>query len=217
MHADHATDTPSTLSTRLREATAVVHEEAEHRGFVTALMSGELSLGDYRLYLAQLEPVYRAMESRMPQAGDPAFLADRALDRADAIRADLDALGGTAGVPILPATHAYVARVLAVRDDAPAFTAHHYTRYLGDVSGGQVIATMLKRHYGAGDEHVSFYDFASAGGPVPIRRAYRAALDAMPWGAEAEARLVDEAKAAFALNAGIFDALWAVTSARDAA
>lgn len=216
MHVDR-TDAPSTLSTRLREATSQVHEEAEHRGFVTALMSGELGLDDYRLYLAQLEPVYRAMESRMPRAGDPAFLSDRNLDRSDAIRADLEALGGTAGVPILSATEAYVARVLAVRDDAPAFTAHHYTRYLGDISGGQVIATMLTRHYGAADEHVSFYDFASAGGPVPIRRAYRAALDAMPWGEAEEQRLVEEARLAFQLNAGIFDALWAVTQARDAA
>ena len=208
---------PSTLAARLREATAQVHEDAEHRGFVTALMGGDLGLDEYRLYLAQLEHVYRAMESRRPQPGDPAFLGDRGLDRADAIRADLLALGGTDDLPVLQATEAYVARVQAVHGDAPAFAAHHYTRYLGDVSGGQVIATMLRRHYGAGDEHVTFYYFSSAGGPVPIRRAYRAALDAVAWDAEEERRLVEEARLAFALNAALFDALWAVTQQRPAA
>jgi heme oxygenase (biliverdin-producing, ferredoxin) len=59
------------------------------------------------------------------------------------------------------------------------YVAHHYTRYLGDLSGGQVIGAMIERHYGATPEQLTFFSFEGIEKPVPYKREYRTALDAL--------------------------------------
>jgi hypothetical protein len=47
---------------------------------------------------------------------------------------------------------------------APLLLAHAYVRYLGDLSGGQIIGDRIKRAYGLKDkEGIAFYDFSSKG------------------------------------------------------
>lgn len=202
----------------LREATEAQHCAAESRPFMTALMGGELDLAAYTLYLAQFARIYAALESRAVRPSDPAVLQDRRLDRASAIDADLAALGASdwrERIPALPATVAYAEhlRVLA-RDEPIRLVAHHYTRYLGDLSGGQVMATMLRRHYGATEEQLSFFRFDDLGALVPYKRGYRDALDAMELDAAERDVLVSEARAAFDANTAVFDDLGAATSVR---
>ncbi|SEJ52458.1 heme oxygenase (biliverdin-producing) [Demequina mangrovi] len=206
-------ESPDGLASRLRDATAPEHRDTENRGFITRLMGGELDLAAYVRYLAQYTHVYRALEARAAQPGDPGFLADEALRRVPSMESDLVALGAAdweAAHAPLPATQAYVDHLHAIAaQDVPRYVAHHYTRYLGDLSGGQAIAKLVARHYGATDAQLGFYRFEEIDSPVRYKRAYREQLDALDLDAEQEAVLIAEAKSAFHLNGAIFDALGA--------
>lgn len=203
-------ETPGGLAYLLRTATAEQHQHAETRSFVTKLMGGELDLAGYVAYLAQLAYVYEALESRDTSA-DPAPVNDRALDRFTAIESDLVALGAAdwrETHPALPATAAYAARLFELKDGPlPEYIAHHYTRYLGDLSGGQAIGAMIARHYGATAEQLAFYRFDGIEKPVIYKRAYREALDALELTDEQRDAAVAEARAAFDYNAAVFDEL----------
>lgn len=196
---------------RLREATSTEHRDTETRGFITRLMGGELDMEAYTRYLAQYAYVYRALESRETQAGDPDFIADAALPRLAAIESDLANLGAAdweATHPALPATQDYVDHLESIDDsDVPRYLAHHYTRYLGDLSGGQAIAKLVARHYGATEDQLAFYRFDLIDSPVRYKRAYREELDQLDFSEAQEAALIAEAKAAFGFNAAIFEAL----------
>ncbi|WP_395242759.1 heme oxygenase (biliverdin-producing) [Agromyces sp. MMS24-K17] len=201
---------PLDVAALVRAASADDHRAAETRGFITALMGGELSLDDYTRYLAQFAWVYEALESRGSRAGDPEVF-DPALARLAAIEADLDALGASdwrETHPALPATAAYAAHLRAVADDDVRYLAHHYTRYLGDLSGGQAIAALVARHYGATPEQLGFYRFdLGEDGPVRYKRKYRAAMNALALQPTEVDRLVAEVRESFRYNSAIFEAL----------
>ncbi len=200
------------LSDALRSATMAQHQHAETRPFVASLMGGELSLADYVRYLGQFAHVYEALESRAVPA-DPSPIADPRLARLAAIEADLAALGVAdrhTAHPALPATAAYVARLREVAQGGAAeYLAHHYTRYLGDLSGGQAIGAMIARHYGATPEQLAFFRFEDIEKPVLYKREYRAAMDAIEFSEAERAAAVAEARRAFDFNAAIFDELGA--------
>ncbi|WP_062208439.1 heme oxygenase (biliverdin-producing) [Demequina oxidasica] len=201
------------IAERVRNATAMEHKDTESRSFITQLMSGELSLDHYVTYLAQYAYVYRALESRAAQPGDPDFVNDPALNRAASIESDLVALGAPdweSAHPALPATAAYVARLHQIgADDLPCYVAHHYTRYLGDMSGGQAISKLVARHYGATADQLAFYDFADVPSTVQYKRDYRDQLDALPFNEDQIDAMIAEAKSAFVYNGDIFNALGA--------
>ncbi len=173
-------------------------------------MGGELSLGDYVRYLAQFGYVYEALESR-DRPEDPEILRDARLVRLPAIESDLRALGAAdwrERRPPLPATVAYVARLREVASGGvPEYVAHHYTRYLGDLSGGQAIGAMIARHYGATPDQLAFSRFDGIEKPVVYKREYREALDALGLSEDERAATVAEARRAFEYNAAIFDEL----------
>lgn len=206
-------DAPSALgrAARLRAATAPQHRDAEHRSFITKLMGGELSIDAYVAYLAQYAYVYEALESREPRASDPEVLHRGGLARFDAICADLAALGAPRWRDVHPAldqTQAYVDHILGIDGaDVARYLAHHYTRYLGDLSGGQAIAALVARHYGAVEDQLTFYRFDEIDNHVAFKRAYRDALDGLDFDDAQDRALVSEAQAAFGFNAAIFDAL----------
>lgn len=193
----------------VREASRPAHQSAERRDFVTQLMGGELSLEAYVRYLAQYAWVYEALEGRTPRADEPS-LFDRRLDRFARIEQDLQALGVSdwrQQHAMLPATATYVEHLQTVRDDDVRYLAHHYTRYLGDLSGGQAIAALVARHYGASSEQLGFYDFTELGSPVHYKDEYRANMNSLGLSPEQIDVLVDEVACAFALNSAIFDEL----------
>jgi heme oxygenase len=215
MLTDHPTDAalidaPPALSDLLRTATMSQHQRAETRPFIARLMGGELSIDAYVRYLAQYAYVYEALESR-DQPDDPDFLRDPALDRFASIEHDLATLGAgdwRSTHPALPETAAYAARLREVAAGRPAeYVSHHYTRYLGDLSGGQAIGAMIARHYGATPDQLTVFAFDQIEKPVIYKREYREALDALTLDVEERAAAVTEANRAFDYNAAVFDAL----------
>jgi len=204
------------LSARLRDETADVHDAAERSRFMTALLNddGPLAVDAYVRLLSQYLPIYRALEAAAAtHRADPvvAELAHPGLDRAGAIAADLAALGSSADESaafVTDATRAYVARIETASDRPSGFVAHHYVRYLGDLSGGQIIRRILRRRLGHEDDRaLSFYVFDQIDNGVQFKKAYRERLDTAPW-SDAEAdHLVIEARAAFELNLAVFESL----------
>jgi heme oxygenase len=86
------------------------------------------------------------------------------------------------------------------------YVAHHYTRYLGDLSGGQIVRDKAERTWGfdrKGDG-VRFYVFERIPNPAAFKRSYRQRLDAIPADDLERQRIVTECKRAFALNTAVF-------------
>lgn len=208
-----AADTTLDVAALIRAASADDHWATESRGFITRLMGGELSLADYTRYLAQFGWVYEALESRADTGPD---VFDPRLRRLPRIESDLGALGAAdwrERLPALPATAAYARRLRALVDSdddmdrTVRYLAHHYARYLGDLSGGQAIAALVARHYGATPEQLSFYDFSDLGSVVNAKRDYRERMNALRLDAAAVEALTAEVRVAFAHNGAIFDEL----------
>ena len=197
-----ATTPIGTLSAELRQATSEVHERAHHSAYMTELLAGALPLDAYTLLAEQYGAIYTALEAASDAMADHPVAGPFVIDelrRLPALHDDLDALGS--GVPrILPSTTRYVERLRTAATDPERFVAHHYTRYLGDLAGGQVVGKLLTRTYGLSGGGVRFYDFSALGAPPRFRARYRGLLDAAPWDAEARGRVVAEAVLAFELN-----------------
>ncbi|MGP3924160.1 biliverdin-producing heme oxygenase [Streptomyces sp. 8N616] len=206
---------PTPFSTQIRTASHEAHTEAENSTFMSDLLGGRLGVEAYARYTEQLWFVYRALEDSAEHlAGDPVagpFLLPELL-RVESLERDLGHLHGgradwSAGLRPLPATAAYASRITEVARDWPAgYVAHHYTRYLGDLSGGQIIRSTAEKSWGferKGDG-VRFYVFAGIGNPAAFKREYRALLDALPLDDLEKQRVVEECKRAFALNTAVF-------------
>lgn len=201
----------SPLSTAMREGSMAEHEAAEHSSFMTELMGGKLVEQAYADYLVRYREVYAALETAIrSRLDDPAVAAvhDPALERLAAIDADLDHWApGVARTTDSPAAAAYRAALEAATSWGPLLVAHHYTRYLGDLSGGQAIGRILDRTYGLDGAGIAFYDFAEIPKPKPYKDAYRARLDDLVLSADEKQRVVDEVKVAFRLNQAVFTEL----------
>lgn len=201
------TTIPAPLSKALHDSTMVAHEKAEHATFITRLMNGEGTAHGLVALLRQSLPVYEALEDECRKIGpDPriAAILDPQLDRTESLRADLEthAQAGRTYDLILPATRAYVAELRAYSGNAAALIGHHYVRYLGDLSGGQIIKTMVRRHYGL-EEGLAFYEF-DLPKPKVYKDNYRDALNSLPLSEQDRQEALDAATRAFELNHQIF-------------
>ena len=195
------------LSKALHDSTMAAHDQAENASFITRLMSGEGTVDGLVALLRQSLPVYEALETACRGAGDDPRLAailDPRLDRTNALRADLEthAAQGRSCDVVVPAVNVYVDELRACTSDPAALIGHHYVRYLGDLSGGQIIKTMVRRHYGV-EDGLSFYEF-EIDKPKVYKDEYRAALDALPLSESDREAALAAATRAFELNHQIF-------------
>lgn len=213
---DSAITQRPTFSTLIRTASHEQHTEAESSTFMSDLLGGRLDVSAYARYTEQLWFVYRALEDGAhtlredPVAGP--FIRPE-LARVAELERDLAHLRGPdwrAGLTALPATKTYAARVEECARTWPGgYVAHHYTRYLGDLSGGQIIRGKAEKTWGfdrKGDG-VRFYVFEGIANPAAFKRSYRELLDGLDTVVPDELekqRIVDECKFAFDLNTAVF-------------
>lgn len=215
-------ETAPTLSTLLRDGTRADHTAAETEPFIENLMAGRLDRAAYADLAAQQLTVYEALEeasARMRGDSRGATLIFEALTRVPAIIRDLTFLYGPAWrdeIHIRPATREYADRIRRIGSSLPHYAAHAYTRYLGDLSGGQVVKRMLERHYGLDGEGLSFYTFGQIPKAKVFKDTYRERLDGLELsGPEIDTTLA-EAQLAFRLNRAVFAALAESHPARSA-
>lgn len=201
------------LSAAVRDGSRAVHEAAEGSAFLGELLGGRIGEAGYAAYLRRLRPVYAALETTAREQRDDPLVAavhDPALERLAALDADL--AHWAPGEPVVcdsPAATAYAERVAASRSWGGLLLAHHYTRYLGDLSGGRAIGRVLDRHFSLGGRGLAFYDFPAVPRVKPYKDAYRARLDALDLSAAASARVVAEVRVAFGLNRALLEELGA--------
>ncbi|SMD26845.1 biliverdin-producing heme oxygenase [Kibdelosporangium aridum] len=201
-----------TFSETLRAATMPAHEQANHSPYISALLGGELSVDAFGQLASQLYFVYSALEDTAeamrddPIAGKFVFSE---LNRRDALREDMAYYFGPAWESVvepLPATTEYCARIRSVSWSGE-FVAHHYTRYLGDIAGGQVIRHRLRKLHGVEGPGSMFYVFDQIPSAPKFRDNYRALLNSAPWDAEERKRVIVESLRAYELNVAVFAAL----------
>ncbi len=209
------------FSQALRERTWSGHGESEGAGFMHDLMTGKGTRDDYVALVAQHYFVYEALESAAARFAADAeaqpFLSEQ-LTRMPALEADLEFLLGADGkrqITPLPTTERYVARIREIEAEgwAGGFVAHHYTRYLGDLSGGQAIGRLMKRHFGFETNGILFYLFDQIADPKAFKETYRDQLDAVAWDSEERERVIDEVLYAYRLNTELFEDLTRAKSA----
>ncbi|MDT3398746.1 biliverdin-producing heme oxygenase [Streptomyces sp. B1866] len=208
-------ESPAPFSTLLRTASQDLHTEANSSPFMSDMLGGRLGVAAYRRYTEQLWFVYRALEApddRARLSADPVAgpLLRPELARTEQLERDLAHLGGPdwrAGLTPLPTTAAYASRIAECARTWPGgYVAHHYTRYLGDLSGGQIVRDSAEKTWGFArkGDGVRFYVFADIANPAAFKREYRALLDALPVDDLEKQRVVDECRRAFKLNTALF-------------
>jgi heme oxygenase len=199
------------FSLALRERTRGGHSASEGANFMDDLMTGKGSRDDYISLVAQHYFIYAALEAaaeKMKDDADAAAFITPQLTRLPALEADLRFLLGDdwrSMIAPLPTTTRYVDRIETVAATwSGGFIAHHYTRYLGDLSGGQIIRTLMQRQFGFETNGVGFYLFDQIAKPKEFKDVYRAQLDAVTWSEEERERVIDEVMVAYRFNTELF-------------
>ena len=209
------------FSQALRERTRGGHSASEGANFMDDLMKGKGTRDDYIALVAQHYFIYEALEAAAAVMVDDAvasqFISPQ-LTRLPALEADLLFLLGPdwrAAIAPLPTTERYVARIheIAAEGWSGGFVAHHYTRYLGDLSGGQIIRTLMQRQFGFETNGVGFYLFDQIAKPKEFKETYREQLDAVDWTPEEQERVIDEVLLAYSFNTDLFTDLAAAKAA----
>lgn len=194
---------------RLKAETAGIHKAAESRPFIRHLMSGSLNRRAYARYVQALAPIYVALESCMRRSAHSTveIFDHRELDRSERMRADLSLFGLPPTGQELASTRRYCTVIEESESSPHRLLAHHYTRLLGDMAGGQAIAQLMQRHYDISPELMSFYDFSGLGDIHHYRKQYKTLLDLLPWSPVEQAEFIAESELAYQLNISLFDEL----------
>lgn len=210
------------LSAQLRAGTKAMHVVAERSGIMRPLLRERaISPAAYAALLASLHAIYAALEGELDRHAThpdvaPVYFPD--LARTARLAADLAIHRGHPADAAAPSaaptavTYAEHLRWLGATDPG-RLVAHCYVRYLGDLSGGQLLAPVVAAALGhvadggAPADGFAFYDFSALDDVDAFKRRYRAALDSLAPSAARTEQLVAEANHAFALHARIFDEL----------
>jgi heme oxygenase len=104
------------------------------------------------------------------------------------------------------AGQAYVERIREISATAPELLiSHSYTRYIGDLSGGQILkgiaVTAMNLSDGVGTD---FYEFPGISDEKAFKNNYRQSLDSLDLDDATCDRIVEEANAAFGMNMKLF-------------
>ena len=188
---------------------------AENVNFIKSFLGGVIDKSSYIEMLSKLYFVYEAIEKAMEKNKDHAYIKPiyfPQLNRTESLKKDLDFHYGDnwlEGITLSPATKAYVDRITQIGQEKPELlVAHAYTRYLGDLSGGQILKKIAQRGMGLkGSEGLAFYEFEEINDESQFKIDYKAALDSLPIKENEAPQIIAEANVAFTLNMNIFSEL----------
>ena len=205
----------SHLATKLREGTKKAHTMAENVGFVKCFLKGVVEKTSYRKLVSNLYFVYSAIEEEMERHHNHPVISKihfSELNRKDSLEKDLYYYYGAnwqEQITPSPAAQAYVQRIHEIANTAPALlVAHSYTRYLGDLSGGQILKGITQRGMNLSNgEGTAFYEFDDISDEKAFKDMYRQAMNDLPIDDAAAERIVEEANAAFGMNMAMFNEL----------
>jgi len=205
----------SNLATKLREGTKKAHTMAENVGFVKCFLKGVVEKNSYRKLVANFYFVYSAMEEEMERHQQHPILSKidfQQLNRKRSLEQDLQFYYGAnwrEQVDLSPAGKEYVQRIREISASEPEMLiAHSYTRYLGDLSGGQILKGIAQRAMNLSEgQGTAFYEFKDIPDEKQFKATYRQAMNELPIDEATADRIVDEANAAFGMNMKLFQEL----------
>ncbi len=205
----------SNLAVKLREGTKTSHTMAENVGFIKCFLKGTVEKTSYRTLVANLYFVYSAIEAELERLKDHPIVSQiyfPQLNRQQSLERDLAYYYGVNWrdqVAPSPAAKAYVQRIHEIGETAPELlVAHSYTRYLGDLSGGQILKGIAVRGMNLSEgEGTAFYTFDEIPDEKAFKANYRQAMNDLDVDEASAQRIVDEANAAFGMNMHMFQEL----------
>ncbi|KAG8514084.1 Heme oxygenase 1, partial [Galemys pyrenaicus] len=208
---------PQDLSEALKEATKEVHTQAENAEFMKNFQKGQVTREGFKLVMASLYHIYVALEEEIERNKEnpvytPLYFPEE-LHRRAALEQDMAfwyGPGWEKAVPCTQATRSYVQRLHEVgRREPELLVAHAYTRYLGDLSGGQVLKKIAQKALDlpSSGEGVAFFTFPNIESATKFKQLYRSRMNALEMTPEVRRRVIEEAKTAFLLNIRMFEEL----------
>ena len=203
------------LASELKTGTKRSHTAAENTKFVGSFLRGVISEENYRTLIKDFYFVYSALEEEMERLDDDEFLKPihfKELNRLNALKMDLRYYYGPNWMMEIKPSEAciqYTERIHEVADKDPyLLVGHHYTRYLGDLSGGQILKGIAEKALDLPkNEGLHFYDFPKIDDKKEFKTKYRAALDGLTTDSSKINDIIAEANYAFRLNMYMFDEL----------
>nr|YP_009391460.1 Heme oxygenase [Platysiphonia delicata]ARW59604.1 Heme oxygenase [Platysiphonia delicata] len=203
------------LAQQLREGTTKSHSMAENVSFVKSFLSGVVDKKSYRRLVANLFFIYSAMEEEIEKHKNHKFVKYiyfAELFRKSSLIKDLEYYYGPDWLNIIEpseATKIYISRIHQISLDQPELLiAHAYTRYIGDLSGGQILKKIaISSMQLSGSLGTSFYDFDQISDEKKFKDIYRKSLNDTPLNNTKIREIISEANIAFNLNMKIFQEL----------
>ncbi|KAF9354667.1 heme oxygenase (decycling) 1 [Mortierella sp. AD094] len=203
------------LAVELRETTKFLHAEAGRSKFMKYFFKGEISMETYGRFLVSLYQVYNALEKALDQNKDNAQLSlvyfPEELFRKASLEQDLEFYNGPGWRdmlnPITPAQQAYISAIerCSTSTTPELLIAHAYVRYLGDLSGGQVLSKRLQKFNDIPeDKGVAFYQFDLIEEPDKFKEMFRKRLNQVEVSDELRELILEEARLTFQRNIDIF-------------
>ena len=202
------------LAGQLREGTKKSHTMAENTGFVACFLKGVVEKTSYRKLISDLYFVYKAMEEeidRLVQEDHPVIkhIGFKELFRRQTLEKDLEFYYGNNWldqIKISESAQSYVDRIRLVANESPELlVGHHYTRYIGDLSGGQILKKIAKKALNLrGDDGLNFYEFKLIEDEKLFKKSYSETLNKLPIDQKIADNIIEEANEAFAYNMKMF-------------
>ena len=204
-----------TFAKQLKEGTKKSHSAAENTTFVKSFLRGVVNKESYRALVNDLYFVYCALEEEVSKLKDHPVVGNLQLsdlNRRDALEMDLRYYYGPIWRSLIKPSEAcerYVNRIREVAKNEPELlVGHHYTRYLGDLSGGQILKGIAQKALELGDgQGLKFYDFEKIEDTKAYKAGYRGILNDLPIDQHQADAIIVEANYAFRLNMYMFDTL----------
>jgi heme oxygenase len=199
------------LASKLREGTKHSHTMAENTAFIKCFLKGIVEKEPLRKLMADFYFLYSTLEDALEEHKDHPVISliyFPELNRKKNLEKDLAFYYGEDWRnQIAPSTagKVYCDRIREVAATEPALlVAHAYTRYMGDLSGGQGLRKIVRSSIELPPElGTKFYEFEQIPSPEDKRifkDKYRQALDSLPVDDQLAQKIVDEANYAFSLN-----------------
>ncbi|XP_077024781.1 heme oxygenase 1 [Tamandua tetradactyla] len=208
---------PQDLSEALKDATKEVHQQAENAEFMKNFQKGQVTPEGFKLVMASLYHIYTALEEEIEHNKEnpvyaPLYFPEE-LHRKAALEQDMAFWYGPRwqeAIPCTQATQRYVRRLHEVgRTEPELLVAHAYTRYLGDLSGGQVLKKIAQKALDlpSSGEGLAFFTFPHIDSATKFKQLYRSRMNSLEMTPEVRQRVIKEAKTAFLLNIRLFEEL----------
>jgi len=195
------------LALMLDDGTRKSHSVAQNTQFVTGFFKGLANRDSYRSLITSLYFVYESMEEAMDNTSENRVQAldYPALRRLSPMKKDMDFFYGSdweSEIQPSPASRAYVARVREVAKTKPyLLVAHQYTRYLGDLFGGQMMGGMASRSLNLENgDGTAFYNFEDIPSANNFITEWYERLNELELSDDDKREIVDEANLVFDLN-----------------